>query len=307
MTARFEAAWAAWNGPASVAFGGWTGGALAALDYAGRPRARRVLCPSNTFMATPLAISARAPRPSSSTAAATTSACRSTTSSARLERPRRRAAVLVHIGGHIAFDVRAHRRATAAPTAIFLHRGLRPRPRRRLERPPPGTYGDAGVYSLLRDEDDLDRRGRHARLPRRRAARPTPARFATTASPTTRSHGLNFRISEFTAAIGLVQTERLEEIVAPKNAVARELLDPQHPNRLELPDGHDLRPLQVHRLRPDRALDRPGLRRALPPDHGHRRRPAEHRLGRRQPLVRPALLRARRRCREPSRPGGGVR
>ena len=29
--------------------------------------------------------------------------------------------------------------------------------------------------------------------------------------------GLNFRMSEFTAAIGLVQTERLDEIVAWKN------------------------------------------------------------------------------------------
>ncbi len=44
-------------------------------------------------------------------------------------------------------------------------------------------------------------------------------------------------MSEFTAAIALVQTERLEEIVAWKNAVARERLDPTHPAHLELPDG----------------------------------------------------------------------
>ncbi len=50
-------------------------------------------------------------------------------------------------------------------------------------------------------------------------------------------HGLNFRMSEFTAAIGLVQAERLEEIVAWKNRVAREQLDPVHAARLELPDG----------------------------------------------------------------------
>jgi perosamine synthetase len=34
-----------------------------------------------------------------------------------------------------------------------------------------------------------------------------------------------------------VQTERLDEIVAWKNAVAREHLDPRHERRLELPDG----------------------------------------------------------------------
>ena len=39
------------------------------------------------------------------------------------------------------------------------------------------------------------------------------------------------------SAIGLVQTERLEEIVAWKSDVAREELDPIHPGRLQLPDG----------------------------------------------------------------------
>jgi dTDP-4-amino-4,6-dideoxygalactose transaminase len=49
--------------------------------------------------------------------------------------------------------------------------------------------------------------------------------------------GLNFRMSEFTAALGLVQAERMEEIVAWKNSYAREHLDPLHPARLELPEG----------------------------------------------------------------------
>ena len=44
-------------------------------------------------------------------------------------------------------------------------------------------------------------------------------------------------MSEFTAAIGLMQTARLEEIVARKNAIAREQLDPAYSSRLELPEG----------------------------------------------------------------------
>jgi dTDP-4-amino-4,6-dideoxygalactose transaminase len=55
MTARFEAAWSDLHGLGSVATGGWSGAALAALDFAG-VRGGKVLCPSNTFMATPLAI-----------------------------------------------------------------------------------------------------------------------------------------------------------------------------------------------------------------------------------------------------------
>ena len=57
MTLRFEEEWEAHNGLGSVAFGGWAGGALAALDFCG-VRGEPVLCPSNTFMATPLAIQA---------------------------------------------------------------------------------------------------------------------------------------------------------------------------------------------------------------------------------------------------------
>jgi len=49
--------------------------------------------------------------------------------------------------------------------------------------------------------------------------------------------GLNFRMNEFTAALGVLGVERLEEIVAWKNATARELLDPVHANRVQLPDG----------------------------------------------------------------------
>ncbi len=44
-------------------------------------------------------------------------------------------------------------------------------------------------------------------------------------------------MSEFTAALGLVQAERMEEIVAWKNEHARRHLDPVHPDRLELPEG----------------------------------------------------------------------
>src|SRR5919108_2164297 len=51
---RFEAAWGAWNGLRSVAFSTWSGAALTALEFAG-VRGETVLCPSNTFMATPLA------------------------------------------------------------------------------------------------------------------------------------------------------------------------------------------------------------------------------------------------------------
>ena len=44
-------------------------------------------------------------------------------------------------------------------------------------------------------------------------------------------------MNEFTAALGILGAERMEEIVAWKNQIAREELDPLHPARLELPEG----------------------------------------------------------------------
>ena len=52
---RFEAAWEAWNALPGVAFSSWAGAAMAALEFAG-VRGETVLCPSNTFMATPLSV-----------------------------------------------------------------------------------------------------------------------------------------------------------------------------------------------------------------------------------------------------------
>jgi perosamine synthetase len=44
-------------------------------------------------------------------------------------------------------------------------------------------------------------------------------------------------MNEFTAAVGILGVERLEEIVAWKNGVAREQLDPLYASHLELPEG----------------------------------------------------------------------
>lgn len=234
LTRRFEAAWAASNGLPAVATASWTGAALAALEYAevaGRP----VLCPSNTFMATPLAIEAAGGRVVFVDCNRDDLCMSFEDFERKADAVRPRAAVLVHIGGHLAFDseriaawCRAHdvvliEDCAHAHGAVWNGRRA-------------GTFGDAGVWSfgatktistgeggmlVSRDEDLLV----FARS------------FRDYGKPDHRRRGLNFRISEFTAAIGLVQTERLEQIVAWKREVARTLLDPLHPGRLRLPDG----------------------------------------------------------------------
>ncbi|MHA1381279.1 MAG: DegT/DnrJ/EryC1/StrS family aminotransferase, partial [Candidatus Helarchaeota archaeon] len=53
FTKMFEEKWSAYNNCESVAFSGWTGAALAALEFFSI-KGETILCPSNTFMATPL-------------------------------------------------------------------------------------------------------------------------------------------------------------------------------------------------------------------------------------------------------------
>jgi dTDP-4-amino-4,6-dideoxygalactose transaminase len=235
MLEAFERRWSEWNGLPAVGLSSWAGGALAALEFAG-VRGETVLCPSNTFMATPLA-AIKAGAEVEFVDCNREDLCMSFEDferKAELHRPR--AAILVHIGGHIAFD--SERIATyCAANGIFLLEDCAHAHGAGWDgRPRPGGFGDAGVYSmyatktvstgeggvLVSADEDLNAFARKFR---------NYGKFEHDVD------GLNFRMSEFAAALGLVQAERMEQIVAWKNDHAREHLDPLHPSRLELPEG----------------------------------------------------------------------
>jgi perosamine synthetase len=234
LTQAFETAWSAWNGTGAVAFGGWTGAALAALEFAG-VRGETVLCPSNTFMATPLA-ALHAGAQVQFVDCNREDLCMSFEDLERkVAEHRPKAVFLVHIGGHVAFDVERIA-ALCRAEGIFLIEDCAHAHGAGWNGRRPGTWGDAGVYSFYATKTISTGEGgmlvsRHDDLLDYARA------FRNYGKPEHAVNGLNFRLSEFTAAIGLVQTERLEEIVAFKQQVAREELDPVHPNRVLLPDG----------------------------------------------------------------------
>jgi perosamine synthetase len=234
LTRDFERAWGAWNALGAVAFSGWTGAALAALTWA-QVRGEVVLCPSNTFMATPLAAMHAGARVEF-VDCNRDDLCMSLEHFERMvDAHKPKAAVLVHIGGHVAFDVEAIAELCRTQGIVLIEdcahaHGADWNGRR------PGSWGDAGIWSFYATKTISTGEGgmlvsRHDELLEFARA------FRNYGKPDHAVHGLNFRMSEFTAALGVVQTERLEEIVAWKNAVARESLDPVHPSRLRLPDG----------------------------------------------------------------------
>jgi dTDP-4-amino-4,6-dideoxygalactose transaminase len=234
LTAAFEAAWAQHNGLGAVATSSWTGGALAALEWAA-VRGRSVVVPSNTFAATPLAVLAAGGTPVFGDCRRD-DLCLSLDEVQRLVDAHDPAAVfLVHIGGHIAFDAPAiaelcrERGIALLEDCAHAHGAVWDGRR-------PGTFGDAGIYSLYATKTISTGEGgvlvsRHDEL------LDYARSYRNYAKPDHGHAGLNFRMSEFTAALGLVQIERLDEIVAWKNDIARSELDPRYPARLELPDG----------------------------------------------------------------------
>ena len=234
LTEAFEAAWAAANGLAGVAFGSWSGAALAALAFVG-VRGEVVLCPSNTFMATPLAAVASGARVEFVDANREDLCISLMDFVAKAEAHRPKAAFVVHIGGHIAFEIEQIA-DYCRQEGIFLIEDCAHAHGASWNGRRAGTWGDAGVWSFAATKTISTGEGgmlvsRHDDLIAFAQA------FRNYGKPSYEVAGLNFRMSEFTAAIGLVQTERLDGIVAWKNRAAREHLDPVHPSRLALPEG----------------------------------------------------------------------
>jgi dTDP-4-amino-4,6-dideoxygalactose transaminase len=154
---------------------------------------------------------------------------------AKAAQHRPRAAFLVHIGGHVAFEVEQIA-AYCREHGIFLIEDCAHAHGASWNGRRPGTFGDAGVFSLYATKTISTGEGGVLVSSRDEVLEHARA-FRNYGKPSYEVRGLNFRMSEFTAALGLVQIERLEEIVAWKNAVARSELDPQYASRLELPDG----------------------------------------------------------------------
>jgi perosamine synthetase len=234
ITAAFEQAWSEWNGLDAVATSTWTGAALAALEFAD-VRGSVVLCPSNTFMGDPLAIVAAGGVVEYVDCNREDLCVSFADFEAKARRHRPRAALVVHIGGHLAFDVERIAEFCRAE-GIFLIEDCAHAHGAGWNGRRPGTWGDVGVWSFAPTKTVSTGEGGMLVSGQRDVVEFARA-FRNYGKPGYEVAGLNFRMSEFTSAIGLLQVQRLEEIVTWKNAVARQRLDELHPARVELPDG----------------------------------------------------------------------
>lgn len=231
---KFEGKWSEYNGAFSVATSSWAGAALAALEYFD-VKGKIVLCPSNTFMATPLSV-LKAGGNVEFVDCNKSDLCMSYADlmkKAEIHKPR--AVWLVHIGGHIAFEVEKISNYCKERGIVLLEdcahsHGAKWNGKK------PGTWGDAGVYSFYATKTISTGEGGML-VTKNRDLAEFAKKFINYGKFEYSVKGLNFRMNEFTAAIGCVQVDRLEEIVTWKNKYAQKHLDTMYPDRIILPDG----------------------------------------------------------------------
>jgi len=233
FTERFEEAWGRHCGLPAVAFSSWAGAALAALEYF-QLRGKVVLCPANTFMATPL-VTLQAGARVEFVDCNRADLCLSVADLERQADRHRPAAVwLVHIGGHLAFEVEQIAAFCRDRGIVLLEdcahaHGALWRGKRA------GQWGDAGLYSFYATKTIST--GEGGMLVTRHADLATYARkFRNYGKPDYAVHGSNYRMSEFTAALGVLATERLPEIIEYKQRLAAQF-DATYANRVRLPEG----------------------------------------------------------------------
>jgi len=232
-TELFERKWSEHNNLPAVAFSSWTGGALAAMKYF-QLEGKTVLCPSNTFMATPLAIINSGAKVEFVDCNREDLCMSYEDFKIKAESHKPAAVWVVHIGGHIAFDIK-NIADYCKKNRIILFEDCAHAHGAEWDGKKPGTWGDAGIYSFYATKTITTGEGgmlvsKHNGLIEFARDYRNYGKFSY------KVPGLNFRMSEFSAAIGVVQTDRLADIVSFKNEYVLKLSS-EYSNRVVFPEG----------------------------------------------------------------------
>jgi len=241
FTNLFEEKWSKYVGAGSVAFSSWWTAAMCMIEYY-NIKNKTVLVPSNTFMATPLAC-IKNNNTIKFIDCNTEDLCMSykdlvtrIDNDTMAEFEKIKMLFLVHIGGHIAFDIKKivqwckERNIILVEDCAHAHGAS-------YDGKKAGTFGDCGIYSFYATKTLST--GEGGMLVSKDNNLIEFARsFRDYGKPEYKIKGINGRMSEFQAAIGCVNTDRLDDIVIWKNDYAINNLDPIYRStKLNLPSG----------------------------------------------------------------------
>jgi len=234
FTALFEEKWSLYNELPSVVFSSWAGAAMAALEYF-KVCGKTVLCPSNTFMATPLSI-VKAGANVEFVDSNRNDLCLSFDDlKKKIDKYKPIAVWVVHIGGHIAFEIEKIADFCKQKGIVLLEDCAHAHGAE-WNNKKPGQWSDAGIYSFYATKTISTGEGGML-VSNNKGLIEYARKYRNYGKLDYEVDGLNYRMSEFTAAIGCVQTARLKDIVEWKNAYAKKYLDPKFNNKVIFPKG----------------------------------------------------------------------
>lgn len=234
FTQLFEERWSEVVSLDSVAFSSWAGGALAALEFF-KVRGKVVLCPSNTFMATPLSVIKAGGRVEFVDCNRADLCMSLEDLKLKVDLFKPAAVWLVHIGGHIAFETPAITDYCREKGIVLLEDCAHAHGAS-WNGKSAGQWGQAGVYSFYATKTISTGEGGML-CTRNQDLMEFAQKYRNYGKLDYKVEGLNYRMSEFTAAIGCVQADRLRDIVLWKNEFAQKHLDPQYEYRVKFPRG----------------------------------------------------------------------
>ena len=234
FTKLFEEKWGGYHSLHSAAFSSWGGAALAALEFYGI-KDKTVLCQSNTFMATPLS-AIKMGNTVEFVDCNKNDLCLSFNDlKNKIDLYNPAAVWIVHIGGHIAFEIEKIADLCKKKDIILLEdcahaHGASWNGKRA------GGWGDAGIYSFYATKTISTGEGGML-VSSNQDLINFSKRYRNYGKFDHEIEGLNYRMNEFTAAIGCVQTDRLNDIISWKNEYAEKYLNQNYSNRLIFPDN----------------------------------------------------------------------
>lgn len=229
---EFEKKFGTYIGAEALATSSWSGAALAALEYLD-VRDKAVLVPSNTFMATPLSAIKAGARVEFVDCNKYDLCMSAEDLEIKIKKYKPKVVMVVHIGGHIAFDIFdivylcEKYGVTLIEDCAHAH-GAEYKGKKA------GNFGLAGMYSFYATKTMTT--GEGGMLV---SNDPNLIEFARKYRNYGKFNyeiqGLNYRMNEFTAVLGIWQTKKLPRIIKWKTEKAKEY-NKIYKNHLKLPE-----------------------------------------------------------------------
>lgn len=233
FTQLFEDEWSKIKNLHSVSFSSWSTATQAVFKYYNLEN-ETVLCPSNTFQATPM-VSELCGAKIQYVDCNKFDFCVSYEDlKIKIKKYKPKALWVVHIGGHISFEIEKISELCKRKKIILIEDCAHAHGAS-YNGKYAGSWGDAGIYSFYATKTITTGEGGML-VSKNKSLINFSKMFKNYGKPNQKFNGLNARMSEFTAALGYLQTKNLLNIIDIKNEYV-EKIKKNYQNYLKLPDG----------------------------------------------------------------------